>query len=136
MWCAVQTAPGHCYCGKFRHLNLVAQPDSYTLPNMLDFANMAAGCKIFSKMYLRKGYHQVPMHPEDICKTVITTPFGFFKYTKMPFSLCNASNTFQRKIDRVRTSCLSVLPSKTIWRGQQERDGAQTASPYLLHQSS
>jgi hypothetical protein len=79
-------------CGDFRRLNLVTQPDSYPLLNMLDFANVAAGCKIFSKIDLRKGYHQIPMHPDDICKTAITTLFGLFEYTRMPFSLCNASN--------------------------------------------
>ncbi len=80
----------------------MTQPDSYPLPNMLDFANVAAGCKIFSKIGLRKGYHQIPMHPDDICETAITTPFGLFEHTRMPFGLRNASNTFQRKMDRVK----------------------------------
>jgi hypothetical protein len=78
--------------GDFRRLNLVTQPDSFTLPNMLAFANVAAGCKIFSKIDLRKGYHQFPMHPDNIIKTAITTPFGLFKYTRMLFGLRNASN--------------------------------------------
>jgi cleavage and polyadenylation specificity factor subunit 1 len=89
-------------CGDFRLLNLVTEPDKYPLPNMLDFANVAAGCSIFSKIDLRKGYHQIPMHPDDICKTAITTPFGLFEYTRMPFGLRNAGNTCQRKIDRVK----------------------------------
>ena len=69
---------------------------------MLDFAHVAAGCSIFSKIDLRKGYHQIPVHPDDICKTAISTPFGLFEYTRMPFGLRNAGNTFQRKIDRVK----------------------------------
>ncbi len=89
-------------CGDFCCLNLVTPTDSYPLPNMLDFENVVAGCKIFSKIDLRKGYHQIPMHPDDICKTAITTPFGLFEYTRMPFGLCNASNTFQSKMDRVK----------------------------------
>ncbi len=99
----VQKADGSWQpCGDFRRLNLVTQPDPYPLPNMLDFAKVAAGCKIFSKIDLRKGYHQIPMHPDEICKTAITTPFGLFEYTRMPFGLRNASNTFQRKMDRVK----------------------------------
>jgi hypothetical protein len=89
-------------CGDFRRLNLVMEPDSYLLPNMLDFAHVAAGCSIFSKIDLRKGYNQIPVHPDDICKTAISTPFGLFEYTRMPFGLRNAGNTFQRKIDRVK----------------------------------
>jgi hypothetical protein len=66
-------------CGDFCCLSLVMQPNSYPLPNMLDFANVAAVCKTFSKIDLRKGFHQIPMHPDDICKTAITTLFGLFE---------------------------------------------------------
>jgi hypothetical protein len=50
-------------CGDFRRLNLVTEPDVYPLPNMLDFAAKAAGCTVFSKIDLRKGYHQIPVNP-------------------------------------------------------------------------
>ncbi len=40
------------------------------------------------------------MHPADIQKTAITTPFGSFEYLRMPFGLMNAGATFQRKVDR------------------------------------
>ncbi len=62
----------------------------YPLPNMLDFAAKAAGCTVFSKIDLRKGYHQIPVNPADVQKTAITTPFGLFEYKRMPFGLRNA----------------------------------------------
>ncbi len=34
-------------CGDFRCLNLVTEPDTYPLPNMLDFSARVAGCKVF-----------------------------------------------------------------------------------------
>ncbi len=67
---------------------------------MLDFAAEAAGCTHFSRFDLKKGYHQVPMNAADIPKTAIITPFSLFAYTRMPFGLRNAGNTFQRLIDR------------------------------------
>jgi hypothetical protein len=39
-------------------LNLVTEPDTYPLPNMLDFSARVAGCKVFSKIDLRKVYYQ------------------------------------------------------------------------------
>ena len=87
-------------CGDFRRLNLVTEPDVYPLPNMLDFAAKAAGCTVFSKIDLRKGYHQIPVNPADVPKTAITTPFGLFEYKRLPFGLRNAASTFQRHIDR------------------------------------
>jgi cleavage and polyadenylation specificity factor subunit 1 len=88
-------------CGDYRRLNGVTVPDSYPLPNMMDFAARLEGCRVFSKLDLRKGYHQIPMHEADIPKTAIVTPFGLFEYTRMTFGMRNAGNTFQRLMDRV-----------------------------------
>jgi hypothetical protein len=87
-------------CGDFHCLNLVIIADSYLLFNMLDFGSKAAGFTMFSKIDLRKGYHQIPVHPADIQKIVITSPFGAFEYLRMPFGLMNAGASFQRKVDR------------------------------------
>jgi hypothetical protein len=65
-------------CGDYCHLNLVTIPDKYPLPKMQDLSNGVHGCTIFSKIYLVKGYHQIPVVTEDIAKTAIITPFGLF----------------------------------------------------------
>ena len=41
------------------------------------------------------------MAEEDVHKTAITTPFGLFEFTRMPFGLRNAAQTFQHFIDTV-----------------------------------
>jgi hypothetical protein len=86
-------------CGDFRRLNLVTVPDTYLLPNMMDFTSRLAGCSFFSKIDLRKGYHQIPVNPQEIPKKAITTPFGLFEYFQMPFGLRNAGSSYQRMID-------------------------------------
>jgi len=77
-------------CGDFRRLNAQTQPDRYTCPNIGDLTARLAGCKVFSKLDLRKGYHQVPVKPADVKKTAIITPFGLFEFLRMPFGLRNA----------------------------------------------
>jgi hypothetical protein len=46
----------------------------------MDFSAKVTGCKFFSKIDLSKGYFQIFMHPDDIPKTAIITPFGLFKF--------------------------------------------------------
>jgi hypothetical protein len=78
---------------------MITTPDKYPLPNMQDLSNGLDGCSVFSKVDLVKGYHQIPVAPEDIPKTPIITPFGLFEYLFTPFGLSNAAQTFQRMID-------------------------------------
>jgi hypothetical protein len=88
-------------CGDYRRLNMVTEADVYPLPNMMDFTARVAGCTVFNKIDLRKGYLQILMHPADVQKTAIITPFGLIEFLRLPFSLRNAGNTFQRKMDLV-----------------------------------
>jgi len=98
-------------CGDFRQLNLQTRPDRYSCPNLADLSAGLAGCTVFSKLDLRKGYHQVPVRPQDVPKTAVVTPFGLFEYLRMPFGLRNAGQTFQRLMDEV----LAGLPFVFIY---------------------
>ncbi len=87
--------------GDYRRLNLATKHDQYPLPSIQDLSAKLHGCKVFSVVYLVKGYHQVPMHPADVQKTAIIMPFGLFEYLFMSFGLMNAAQTFQRLMDRL-----------------------------------
>ena len=44
-------------------------------------------------------YNQVLVNKEDQYKTTFTTPWGTYKFLRIPFGLLNAGDTFQRAMD-------------------------------------
>ena len=87
--------------GNFRRLNDATVPDGYPVPQLHDFTADLAGATIFSKIDLVRSYPQIPIHPDDIGKTAIITPFGLWEFLRMPFGLKNAAQIFQRMMDTV-----------------------------------
>ena len=83
-------------CGDFRLLNEKTLFDQYPLPRIDDILGELFGKRCFTVIDLKRGYHQVPVHPEDVKKTAINTQIGLYEYLRMPFGLVNAGKTFQR----------------------------------------
>ena len=53
----------------FRCLNAPSTADCYPVPQIQDFTANLAGARIFSKIDLLRGYHQIPVHTNDTLKT-------------------------------------------------------------------
>jgi len=82
-------------CVDYRQLNKVTINNRYPLLRIDDLMDHLVGAKVFSKIDLRSGYHQIRVvKAEDISKTVFRTRYGHYEYSVMSFGVTNVPDVF------------------------------------------
>ena len=81
-------------CGDFRLLNKKTKSDNYPLPLLRSFTNKIKGSKIFSKIDLQSAFHHLPIHPDDVEKTCVLSPWGgAYVFKRLAFGLSNGPSS-------------------------------------------
>jgi hypothetical protein len=81
-------------CVDYRSLNNVTMKNKYPLPRIEDLFDQMRCARVFSKIELRPGYHQMKIRPSDIPKTILSTRYGLYEFTIMSFGLTNTPAYF------------------------------------------
>jgi hypothetical protein len=87
-------------CVDYRSLNEVTSKNKYSLPRIEDLFDQMRGAKIFSKIDLRSGYHQLKIRTEDVPKTTFTTRYGLYEFLVMSIGLTNAPAYFMNLMNK------------------------------------
>nr|GFA38085.1 reverse transcriptase domain-containing protein [Tanacetum cinerariifolium] len=110
---------GWIVCIDYRKLNEATRKDHCPLPFMDQMLQRLAGNRYYCFLDDLYGYFQIPIDPKDQEKTTFTCPYETFAYRCMPFGLCNAPGTFQRRIevDKAKVDVIAKLPHPTTVKG-------------------
>ena len=81
-----------------RSLNLALKREHYQLPVLDDILPDLAKAKIFSKVDHSRGYWHCSLEEDSSMLTTFSTPFGRYRWTRLPFGLSVSSEIFQKRL--------------------------------------
>ena len=84
-----------------REPNLAIMREGHQMPTVDELINDLNGAKIFSKVDLRSGYHQLELDKNSRSITTFSTHVGLFRYKRLHFGVCSASEVFQKDIGTI-----------------------------------
>ena len=92
-----------------RPLNAALKRERYQLPILVDILPELGQAKVFSTVDLRSGYWHCVLDEESSLLTTFATPFGRYRWCRLPFGLSVSSEIFQKRVNQALDGLEGVL---------------------------
>ena len=76
-----------CICICPKDLNKAIKRNHYPLPTIEEILPGVAKAKVFSVLDAKDGFHEVELDEESSYLTTFWTPFGRYRWLRMPFGI-------------------------------------------------
>ena len=84
-----------------KDLNQAIKREHYHLPTIEEIATRLHGAKVFTVLDVRQGFWHVPLDEKSSLLTTFNTPFGRYRWKRMPFGISSAPEVFQHRMHEV-----------------------------------
>ena len=102
---------GALLCVDMREANKAITRERHLMPTLGEVVHDLNGAKVFSKLDLNQGYHQLVLHPESRHITTFSTHLGLYRYKRLCFGANAAAGKFQ---DVIATAISDIPDVKNI----------------------
>ena len=90
-------------------LNKAVMREYHPIPVVEDIVPDLKGSDFFTKLDLKDGYWHIKLDEESSYLTTFSTPFGKYRFKRLPFGLCVSQDVFQRKVDETCSPCEGTI---------------------------
>ena len=109
-----------------KDLNCTILREHYYMRTIDEIVKRMPGARVFTVLDASNAYWQIPLDTQFSYNTTFNTPYGRYRFLRLPFGLKSASEVFQKATDHIFTGypCTSIVDAILVW-GTTEQDHDQ-----------
>ena len=106
-----------------RDLNKALKRPHYPMVTVEEVANRLSGATSFTTLDACSGYWQLPVDEESSKLLTFNTPWGRYRFTRLPFGINSAPEIYQREMDRLFSGVpVEIIVDDFLIHGKDNRD--------------